>query len=325
MAATEDIHVNWHSVERSEAGPHLLDMSHAHTPPVVGDIVGQRGTVVCLAKAQLSDVVDLLILHDRTAAGVVDEQGGLVGVATENDLVLAYACGESAKATVGAWLASGRARLPASELPEMTVRPSTTLLEAAVRMRAHVHSEHACHHLIVYGDDGTFHGILSSLDLARALCGMGVESETLEKVRAMSVLKIMKHRAELPTCSHSDTLGDALWKMARVHQNCVLVTHGGANKAQALGIVTPRDALRAFIEHVPLKTDLGHWLRGLQQKWEPRQIRMNDLVLDAAVAMATGFVHHLVVVSPLSGEVVGAVSSLDMARALAAEEDIFAA
>jgi len=297
-------------------------MSHAHTPPEVGDIVGQRGTVVCLDTALLSDAADLLILHDRTAAGVVDERGNLSGVVTENDVVLAYAGGASATGTVGSWLQSGRARLPAPELQELTVRPSATLLEAAVRMRAHVGGEHACHHLVVSSEEAGFHGILSSLDLARALCGMGVESEALESVRGMTVLRIMKRRSELPFCVHTASVGDALGVMARTHQNCLLVTsgHGGD---RALGIVTPRDALRAFVEHVPLETSLGHWLRGLQTRWEPRKIDMNALVLEAARAMAAGFVHHLVVLSPVSSEVVGVVSSLDMARAIAAEEDIF--
>jgi len=325
MAAAEGIHVDWHATEQAQAAEHQLDMSHAHTPPVVGDIVGQRGTVVCLDKAMLSDAADLLILHDRTAAGVVDEQGSLLGVLTENDLVLAYASGISANSTVASWLRSGQARLAASELPELTVRPSTTLLEAAVRMRAHVNREHACHHLVVSTEDGEFYGILSSLDLARALCGMGVESEVLEKVRRTAILGIMKHRKELPSCNHAASLGEGLSKMVRHHQNCVLVTSGFTTDAQALGIITPRDALRAFSEHVPLETHLGHWLRGLQTRWEPRRIVMNTSVLEAAQAMTTGFVHHLVVVSPFYSEVVGIISSLDMARAIAAEEDIFMA
>mmetsp|Transcript_19143 Transcript_19143/g.54048 ORF Transcript_19143/g.54048 Transcript_19143/m.54048 type:complete len:326 (+) Transcript_19143:68-1045(+) len=325
MADTAGVHVEWRPAGGVVSAPHDVDMSHAHTPPVVGDVVGQRGTVVCLERASLADAVDLLVQHDRTAAGVVDDAGKLLGVVTENDMVLAYASGTLASSTVGSWLSSGRARLSASELPEMTVQPFTTLLEAAVRMRAHVDGEHACHHLVVAAEDGAFHGILSSLDLARALCGMGVESETLEKVRSATVMRIMKHRAELPSCNHRATLGDALWKMARRHQNCVLVVGGPSPGAQALGIVTPRDALRAFCEHVPLETDLGHWLRGLQTLWEPRKIGMSSLVLEAAQAMTRGFVHHLVVVSPFYGEVVGVVSSLDMARALAAEEDIFIA
>jgi len=311
MATATEVHVDWTPAESPEEVRHgEFDLSHAHTPPTVGDVVGQRGTVVCISRASLSDAVDLLTVHDRTSAGIVDDQGTLQGVLTENDLMLAYGGRVGAGTAVRAWLRSGFARLPGSEVPDQTVRPSTTLLEAAVRMRSHIFTESSCHHLVVLGEEGQFHGVLSSLDLARAIC-------VLQGLRGTTVSEVMKHRRDLLWCSPSETMADALGKMATVHQNCVLV----ANDDEVLGIVTPRDALRAFGEHVPLETDLCHWLRGLQASWESRQISAGAKVAEAAAAMAAGSMHHLVAMSP-EGEVMGVLSTLDLARAIATDEDI---
>jgi len=312
MADTANVHVDWAPMERTHAEQPMLDMSLSHTPPVVGDVVGQRGTVVCLARASLADAVDLLVVHDRTAAGIVDDKGTLQGVLTENDMVIAYGSDVPTSTAVRSWLKSGVARLPAPELPEMTVQPSSTLVEAVGRMRAHITSDSACHHLVVLDDEERFHGILSSLDLARAICA-------LQKLRGTTVSEVMKPRADVPRCDQSTTLGDVVRKMADTHQNCALI---GNEDDEVLGIITPRDALRAFGEHVPLDVSVGHWLRGLQSSWESRQVSADALVTDAAAAMAAGFMHHLVVVSPMSSNVVGVVSTLDLARALAADEDM---
>lgn len=290
----------------------MLDLSHCHSPPVVGDIVGQRGTVVCLARASLSDAVDLLGVHDRTAAGIVDDRGDLQGLLTENDMVIAYGSDVPASTAVRSWLKSGFARLPGQELPEQTITPSTTLLDAAARMRAHINSESSCHHLVVCDEEGKFHGVLSSLDLARAVCA-------LQKLRGTAVSEVMKPRADVPTCSPSISFGEAVRMMSTMHQNCVLVV---SDDEEVLGIITPRDALRAFSEHVPLTIDVGHWLRGVQSSWEARRVTSEAQVAEAAAAMAANFMHHLVVVAPGSSSVVGVVSALDMARALAADKDM---
>uniref|UniRef100_A0A7S1MNN4 CBS domain-containing protein n=1 Tax=Alexandrium catenella TaxID=2925 RepID=A0A7S1MNN4_ALECA len=309
MTATASVHVNWTPMEEAaEAGHRELDLSHAHAPPVVGDVVGQRGTVVCLSRASLSDAVDLLVVHDRTAAGVVDDEGTLQGVLTENDMVLAYGGGLGAATAVRSWLRSGFARMPRAEVPELSVRPSTTLLEAAARMRSHADGETACHHLVVLDEEGRFHGVLSSLDLARAICA-------LQTLRGARVSEVMKPRRDSLWCGPGETLADALRKMAAAHQNCALV--GG--EGEVVGLVTPRDALRAFGDHVPLETQLGSWLRGLRSDWRGRQIGADAQVAEAAGAMAAGSVHHLVAVSA-EGEVVGVVSTLDLARAIAADE-----
>jgi len=308
MATTASVHVEWTPADSPQAVPHELDMSHAHTPPVVGDIVGQRGTVVVLATATLLEAVDLLIVHDRTAAGIVDEAGDLLGVLTENDMVLAYANGVPCDTTVRAWLESGHARAPGAELPGLTVRPSTTLLEAAVRMRAHVDSDTACHHLVACEEGGAFHGVLSSLDLARALCA-------LRDAQGTAVSEVMKPRADIPWCGPGDAMSEALRKMASARQNCALVTNDPFSGCHVLGVVTPRDALRAYAEHVPLQVDLGHWLRGLQANWDARQVCAGSTIAEAAAAMTARFMHHLVAVAD-DGEVIGVVSSLDLARAI---------
>uniref|UniRef100_A0A7S2I7M0 CBS domain-containing protein n=1 Tax=Alexandrium andersonii TaxID=327968 RepID=A0A7S2I7M0_9DINO len=309
---TTSVHVEWTPLERPRAERHEFDFSNVHDPPVVGDIVSQRGTVVCLARASLSDAVDLLGVHDRTSAGIVDDNGDLQGVLTENDMVMAYGSNVPPTTAVRSWLKSGVARLPGQELPEQTVKPSTTLLEAATHMKAHIDSDSSCHHLVVCDDAGKFHGVISSLDLARAVFA-------LQKLRGMAVSEVMKPRADVPRCAPTTLFGEAVRMMTTMHKNCVLVVN---EEEDVIGIITPRDALRAFSEHVPLDIDVGHWLRGLQSQWESRRISAEAPVAEAAASMAASFVHHLVVTSPDGSNVVGVVSALDMALALAADEDI---
>uniref|UniRef100_A0A7S1KVW3 CBS domain-containing protein n=1 Tax=Alexandrium catenella TaxID=2925 RepID=A0A7S1KVW3_ALECA len=311
MAATAGVHVEWTPLERPRVERHEFDFSQMHTPPVVGDIVGQRNTVVCLVRASLSDAVDLLGVHDRTAAGIVDDTGDLQGVLTENDLVIAYGSDVPPSTAVRSWLKSGFARLPGQGLPDQTVTPSTTLLEAAKRMRANIDSESSCHHLVVCDDEGKFQGVVSSLDLARAVFA-------LQKLRGMTVSEVMKPRGGVLRCSPDTSFGEAARRMTSMRQNCVLVM---AEDDEVLGIITPRDALRVFSDHVPLDIDVGQWLRGLQSHWESRQIASDVEVAEAAAAMAAGLMHHLLVVSPGSSDVIGVVSALDMARALANDEE----
>jgi len=286
-------------------------------PARVGDIVGQHGTVLTLGSTLLPDVTDLLIESDRSAAAVVDDEGCLLGVITENDMVQAYSEGLRWNYMVPAsvWLRSGRARFPSSLTHANAVQTATPLCEAAEKMWAQaLNDAAACRHLIVRDERSVLRGILSSLDLARALCSVGTGMEEVDRmIGSATVAEIMKPRAALPTCNSNGTLAQALYCMIDSRQNCVLIVD---SDAKALGVVTPRDALRAFSEHVRLDVAVGHWLRGVRSSLLPRTVRPGVLLADAARAMASGSIHHLVVALPDAQEVLGVVSSSDLAHAI---------
>lgn len=288
--------------------------------------MGQHGTVKCLGSAMLTDVADLLIAGDRSAAAIVDEDGGLLGAITENDMVQAYAEGMEYNymITAAVWLRGGRARLPGALAPEMTISASSPLCEAAEKMRCHALGDGACRHLLVRDDaSGAFRGILSSLDLARALCSGGMDvQEVQRRIGSATVAEVMKPRAALPTCSGTATMEQALRAMLHTHQNCVLITDPASSGPGAAGVVTPRDALRAFAEHVRLDVPVGHWLRGLQSALAPRVVRPGAHLTDAGCMMAANSLHHLVVVDPESEVVVGVISSSDLAQALGSAERV---
>jgi len=291
----------------------------------VGCIVGQHGTVKCPGATPLTEVADLLIASDRSAAAIVDEEGNLLGAITENDVVQAYAEGSEFNymVTAAVWLRGGRARCPGALADEAIVTTATPLTEAAGRMRSRALGEGACRHLLVQDEYGALRGVLSSLDLARALCGSGAGMEEVDRrVGATTVAEVMKPRAALPSCASTGTMEQALKVMLHSHQNCVLVVDMGTGGSHMLGVVTPRDALRAFAEHIRLDVSVGHWLRGVRSALAPRMVLPGSWVADAARIMADSSVHHLLVVQPGSEEVVGVISSSDIAHAMGSAERV---
>uniref|UniRef100_A0A6T1JHY0 CBS domain-containing protein n=1 Tax=Alexandrium monilatum TaxID=311494 RepID=A0A6T1JHY0_9DINO len=326
----------WQPLDCEKTAPQAMEACPAwqpasqSAPATVASIVGLHGTVVCPESATLSDVADLLMAGDRSAAAVVGDDGAFLGAITENDIARAYVEGSeeghpsaaAAGIAAGAWLRSGMARCPASLADAMTVGTGTLLCEAAEKLRVMALGDSACRHLVVRDKAGKFRGMLSSLDLARALCDLGPGMEEAgRRIGGAAVADVMKPRAALPTCPRGGTLGQALRSMLEARQNCVLVTDADFCPA-AQGIVTPRDALRAFVEHVPLDVTVGHWLRGLQSALLPRVVAPDMRLARAAQVMARHSVHHLVAVSPVTGDVEGVVSSCDVAHAVGSAERV---
>uniref|UniRef100_A0A7S1WR73 CBS domain-containing protein n=1 Tax=Alexandrium catenella TaxID=2925 RepID=A0A7S1WR73_ALECA len=296
----------------------------------VGDITASKGIVVCPAKASLTDAADLLIQGDRSAAIVVDEADKTIGVLTENDLLLAYVEGVHWECTVELWLHGKEARLPEDLLPQLTVRTSASLGEAARMMREQRGGHHACHHLLVKDESDNIQGVLSALDVARALSGLS--SELLEMVPGVhehgqehmandlvselvgdaTAEEAMKPRGILPVCPMRVRLVDAFQEMVTMRQNCVLIVDNAANSRRVRGIITPRDLLRAFAEHMSGDTSAGRYLRGMQASLEPRTIAPTASLIDAAALMSGNALHHLVVREPGCEEVTGVLSSLDL-------------
>mmetsp|Transcript_132594 Transcript_132594/g.369663 ORF Transcript_132594/g.369663 Transcript_132594/m.369663 type:complete len:158 (-) Transcript_132594:221-694(-) len=143
--------------------------------------------------------------------------------------------------------------------------------------------------------------------------------EVDRRIGAATVAEIMKPRATLPTCLSSATLAQALKSLIDSRQNCVLIVDADA---KVLGVATPRDALRAFAEHMRLDVAMGHWLRGLQSSLRLRVVRPDAWLTDAAHMMASGSIHHLVVAPPGTEEILGVVSSSDLAQAIGSPERV---
>jgi len=300
------------------------DLAHAvgsadSRPAQVGDLLGQGGTIVCGAGSTLADVVDVVMMHDRTAAAVVGDDGALQGVLTENDIVRAYSMGALPTCSAGDWLCTHLARLPKEALGSVTVRPSATLLEAAALLREQALGD-AVRHLVVRSAGGQLLGVLSALDLARALCSTCPGGELARRVGGSSAAEVMKPQSALPVCSRSAPLLQVLQHICSSRQNCVLIADGELAVSSLLGVVTPRDAMRAFAEHVPVSVQVGPWLRALRSDWAPRAVDADEALQDCARRMVEHSVHHLVVTS--SSGVAGVVSSTDLAHAIGSAERV---
>lgn len=102
---------------------------------------------------------------------------------------------------------------------------------------------------------------------------------------------------------------DVIKVLLMTQQNSALIVdpHG------IYGIVTPRDAVRAFSEGVASSISVTEWVQEWQSAAGPRLIESTARVADAAAVMTAHNFHHLVVVSPGTAEAVGTVSSLDLA------------
>jgi CBS domain-containing protein len=288
---------------------------------VVRDVVGEFGATVCDPHCTLTNVAEMLLDRDHTACIVMDDKGEIAGVVTENDLLQAHSIGVPWHYGIEAWLQSDCARLPGFLVEGLTVKPTTLLTEAAVRMQQQVTTDFACRHLLVREERELPWGLLSSLDLARALCRTGPGVRILAELETETVAEVMKPRSSLPVRNKDATLGQAFEEMIVNRQNCVLITESESEDAQVYGVITARDAIRAFTQQASGKTQVEEWLRGLQHRWEPRGVPSDTKLVNAAEKMSANLLHHLVVVSPGTSDVVGVISSLDMALAMVSAQE----
>mmetsp|Transcript_3717 Transcript_3717/g.10575 ORF Transcript_3717/g.10575 Transcript_3717/m.10575 type:complete len:342 (+) Transcript_3717:51-1076(+) len=288
----------------------------------VGDIAGKHGKVICRGDTTLREAAALLVATGRTAAAVVDGAGAMVGAFTENDVLRAYRGETPWECSLDEWLRSDGARLPGFIMRTLTVDLATGLLEAAARMRTMASGDFASRHLVVRDPSEVVHGILSSLDIARAVCSTSFGPEVAGRLGGSTVAQVMKPRGVLPLCRDSATMEEALGHMLSCRQNCVLVSDA-EDTSTLVGVVTTRDALMAFSEGIPLNVLVGHWMFCFGSSVDPRVVEA-DVPLEAAAAkMCHSAVHHLVVVAPRSSDVVGIISSSDLAQVLGSPERLF--
>uniref|UniRef100_A0A7S4QJN3 CBS domain-containing protein n=1 Tax=Alexandrium monilatum TaxID=311494 RepID=A0A7S4QJN3_9DINO len=225
-------------------------------PVTVADIVAQRETATCLSSETLSNAADVLVSSGRSAAVVVNAQGGVRGVLTENDLLAALVDGTPWDCKIDTWLRGGLARLPGFMVTPLTLSPETTLAEAASEMTAQVEegalgSGFACHHLLVRTGGGVGSEdaaadasrpqvrLLSALDLARGMIDAvaaqaagaagGAEGAAVLETSDITVGQAMKDRiGPLASCKLTDPLRKAFEVMFESGQNCAIVVAGAA-------------------------------------------------------------------------------------------------
>lgn len=101
--------------------------------------------------AHADDVLEAILAYGITAVPVLDDERRPIGVTSLRDLL---------RADRGAKIAR----------PALTVGPGATLEQAATTM-----DDAGCHHLVVIDEEGRAVGMLSSLDLVRALIGRPVK------------------------------------------------------------------------------------------------------------------------------------------------------
>jgi len=131
----------------------------------------------------------------------------------------------------------------------------------------------------------------------------------------MTVADAMRLRSDIASVTASSLLDVAMATMIADRHNCVLVVDD-ASPSEVLGIITPRDVLRAWTERISGSVQVGGWLRGVRSSLE-RTVKADLDLREAATTMASSSLHHLLVLSCAGGsQVVGVISSLDIAHAI---------
>lgn len=264
----------------------------------------------------LGDLAETLATTGRTAAAVLELGFSFLGLVTENDVLRAYYEGASPVAQLGEWLNSGVARAPGAQMERLTVLPSAPLVDVAERMVENAMAgDFACHHTLVRGVDGRFCGVLDSQDLVKALCCPEVfqgqhpfHCTEHHEMGDMTVQDVMKTRDLVFTCTPDSTIKDVLRMLLMTQQNSTLI----CDENGIYGVVTPRDAVRAFADGVPNSIRISEWLSERPGGNLNRTVPCSTKLAEAAVYMAAQNLHHIVAVMPGTSEAVGVLSSLDI-------------
>ena len=126
----------------------------------VGDVM-HRGVFSCPGDASLGQVAEAMASHGVHAIvveGAAPRERRIWGLASDLDVAAAFGLGADA--------------VTAAEVA--CTEPVTVSARSALSDAARLMSEHGVAHLIVVGADGTPTGVISTLDLARALAwGVG--------------------------------------------------------------------------------------------------------------------------------------------------------
>ena len=265
------------------------DVTSVMTPMVVS--CGPEATIGELAKALASS--------GRHAVFIMDPRQKPVGVVSDFDLL------------AGEWLGSKGAsldamrRITAAELmssPVETIAATATAEDAAHRM-----CELRIARLLVCHSDGAAAGVVSILDLVRALSSAPTARERVRDVMSHAIL----------TCRPDAPLRSAVRAMTSRHSRSVVVVEND----RPVGVLTGRDVLRLYDKRWSGGSDAV--VRDLMS--EPVITASPDLPLrQAADRMLEHEIHRLVVVDPVDGTgPLGIVSTFDMVEEMAQESSVW--
>jgi CBS domain-containing protein len=140
----------------------------------VGDVMTTR-VVAATPASSFRELVDLMITHDVSAVPVIDDEGWLVGLISEADLLSKQAYGGRRRRVFDGF--SGLARRETKELTRsrgrtareiMTAPVETAMVDEPLRAVARRMVENQLRHMVVVDDDRRTVGIVSRRDLLRA-------------------------------------------------------------------------------------------------------------------------------------------------------------
>jgi len=140
----------------------------------VGDVMTSRVVAVTVA-TPFRDVVDLMLRHEISSVPVVDDEGGLVGLISEADVLSKQAYGGRRRSVLDGF--SGLAKRELRDLIRsrgrtareiMSAPVETALVDEPLRAVARRMLENRLKHLVVVDDARRIIGIVSRQDLLRA-------------------------------------------------------------------------------------------------------------------------------------------------------------
>lgn len=278
----------------------------------------------CSLARQLSEIAEMLLETSKTAAVVVDDAGVPQGLITEDDILQAYFQGVPWDCTAGEWLRGGRTATAPGEASAAraepvlsqaarpafsysSVLPSDSLLRDAIRQLMPSDVRRASH-LLVPDTSGGLRGILSNLDVVRAVAdrGWGVLGDMGDM---STVAEIMAPLSDLTFCSPKSTMQQLMETMLQSPERVALI----ADNRGLHGLATASDALWAFSQRIQCVDEAWQRLAAARPaargSLQGRSIPKDSSLQAAAEAMATSPpIRHLLAVEPGTGKVVGLVS-----------------
>eukprot|EP00929_Paragymnodinium_shiwhaense_P023307 TRINITY_DN14621_c0_g1_i1.p1 TRINITY_DN14621_c0_g1~~TRINITY_DN14621_c0_g1_i1.p1 ORF type:complete len:675 (+),score=157.23 TRINITY_DN14621_c0_g1_i1:79-2103(+) len=292
----------------------------------VGEVASDKaGDLKVSADHSLGDIATRLAKNGKSACIVTDAEGSLEALITENDIMLAYWDAVPPAVLVSEWLQNAPARAPGEKVHRLSVPPQTSLAKACELMVDNaVAGDLACRHVVVQDAYGKACTVLSATDIARAFCEHSSRSDSLSALvlddapkkseviasstRNNAVSTVMKSRDAVITCDSEHTIRDVLKILLATNQNCALILDASSG---VQSMVTPRDAVQAFVSNVPNTTLVREWTSEKLVNWSLRSISSTATISEAAALMAAQDISHIVV-TDAGQHVVGIVSSLDV-------------
>eukprot|EP00933_Yihiella_yeosuensis_P085097 TRINITY_DN9989_c1_g1_i2.p1 TRINITY_DN9989_c1_g1~~TRINITY_DN9989_c1_g1_i2.p1 ORF type:complete len:764 (+),score=206.34 TRINITY_DN9989_c1_g1_i2:71-2362(+) len=367
MSPKLDLEVD--SEEGPKSPPPTTPSTIAATPPGagLGSSTGKTGSVTvgdiaskhtylpkCSSESTLRDLAKMLLTSGETAATVFSPEGEVKGIVTEDDVLHGYLQGAPWDITVGEWLQGGggawvgtnfqrveeTARpVPVRRInPLKVISPDRPLREAIPEFsgdtRGGMGRGQSRSHLLIpgAGNESFIGGVLSPVDVARAVAERGLLSQMADELGAeleATVSEVMEPLGNVPAFAPGGSMQQLLSELLASPARTVLI----ADDDRVIGLTTAQDALWAFHEQVGQSEDAWQRLsiRPGQVEAEHRSIATDTPLQAAASAMMrpamaseasdVGPLRSLFAVHPSSKEVIGVVSPPDLARGNRASVD----